>query len=129
MRNIVVDGVKWRYDIGRQNLVAQQPESKRKHVIGLARLLGYDNSSYEKDSWKSPSSRYLRITPRLVADFIRNADWYKTAPLNQIAQENERIRKETEKPKNDYPNYEDCDNYRWPSADYFDEYCTIKRPN
>jgi hypothetical protein len=80
MRNIVVDNVAWRYKVGKSHLVAQQPETKQKLLIGLPRLLGYTPMDWQNDQ----GSYYVRVTPKLVADYIRHADWYATAELMDI---------------------------------------------
>jgi hypothetical protein len=88
MRNIVVDNVAWRYKVGKSHLVAQQPDTKKKLLIQLSRLLGYDSQSYEKDSRNR--SYYTRITPKLIADYIRHSDWYSTAELMDIVKVREK---------------------------------------
>lgn len=82
MRNITVNGQLWRYKIGKSFLVARQPETKQKLLISLPRLLGYDQYSYEKDVHKG--SYYVQVTPKLVADYIKEPVWYATAELIDI---------------------------------------------
>ena len=80
MRNIIVDNMTWRYKVVKSHLVAQQSDTKQKLLITLPRLLGYTYMDWEKDQ----GSYYVRITPKLVADYIRHADWYATAKLMDI---------------------------------------------
>lgn len=87
MRNITVDNVKWRYKVGKAFLVAQQPDTKQKLLIQLSRLLGYEPNDYERDAWKG--SYYVRVTPKLVADFIKHSEWYQTAELGDIMKHRE----------------------------------------
>lgn len=85
MRNITVDGKAWRYKIGKSFLVAQQPDTKKKLLIQLPRLLGYDSQSYQKDR----GSYYVRVTPKLIADYIQHSEWYATAELSDIMKHRE----------------------------------------
>jgi hypothetical protein len=83
MRKIVVDNERWEYLIGDSHIVARQRPTKRRYVVTHARLLGMNMDTWERD--RRRRMRSCQITPILIADFIRHANWYLTAPLEDIA--------------------------------------------
>ena len=99
MRKIVVDNTAWRYKVGKSHLVAQQPETKQKLLIQLSRLCGYTPIDYENDRRKG--SYYVRVGPKMVADFIKHSEWYHTAELNDIMIHREKHLMPKYKPRRD----------------------------
>lgn len=70
IRKIVVDGVAWRYKVGRTHVVARSDDGKSKWWISFAKLTGLSWDEVERGIRK----HYLSITPRLVYNWLSSKD-------------------------------------------------------
>ncbi len=70
MRAIDVDGVKWRYKVGKTHVVAIRVDGKSKWWISFARLTGLSWNEVERGIRK----RWLSITPQLIYNWLSGKD-------------------------------------------------------
>lgn len=88
-RHITVDGVTWKWMVGRSHVMAITKKCNKKKprtqiVIPIFKLLGLYPYDWEKDLHKGSRGEWLQVTPSKIAEWIRHHAWYQTATIDQI---------------------------------------------
>ncbi len=67
-RLIIVDGVEWRYAVGKDNAVAKNSETGKSITIHLSKLMQMSPYDVDRQRYK----RTLHVPPHRIANWIRN---------------------------------------------------------
>ena len=69
-RRINVDGIEWRYHVGKSHVVANRVDGKSKRVISFAALTGLSWDDIERGIHK----RWFSIPPEAIANWLYDND-------------------------------------------------------